>query len=181
MPQPISPALNDIQDPTSPASTLIVALKTLKNEVVGHEQRKELVIKQGIVPCLTNILAHRNNGSDTAAAAVSTEHGSALGSGLIKPKEGSPFYQTTKANGKRRSAVETGGSRGKTYSRRKSTDLWNGNRRSSNVDSDLYPGLLWTEEDEVRLQITMLVGSLGHGTFKLGRTVSCLYGKCKLS
>ena len=47
--------------------------------------------------------------------------------------------------------------------------MWNAGQNLSNVDSDLQPGLVWTEEDEVKLQVTMLVGSLGHGTFIEGR------------
>ena len=165
MSQPISPALAKIRDPNLPASSLIAALKTLKNDVVGHEQRKELMIRQGIVPYLTDILVKRRNGAEKATDLVvaPVEHGSALGSGLTKAREGSTLYATTKANGKRRSVDETDGSREKTHHRRKNSGLWSKDERSSNADPDLYPEPTWTEEDEVRLQITMLVGSLGHG------------------
>ena len=162
MPQPISTSLAEICDPTLPANALTAALRTLKNDIVGHEQRKELVIRQGIVPRLTNVLSRRRNESDTTKN--SARHSSVLGSGLTQSKEGSPFYSTTKANGKRRSGSETGTSRGKMHSRRKSADLLKVEKSSGDVVSDLHPGLDWTDEDEVKLQATLLVGSLGHGT-----------------
>ena len=161
MPQPMSSALAEICDPTVPANALIAALKTLKNDIVGHEQRKELVIRQGIVPHLTSVLSRRRNESDTAAN--SAQHGSMLGAGLARSREGSPFYPTTKANGKRRSGSEAGGSRGKMHSRGKSVDLLKARKSSKDIISDLHPGIDWTDEDEVRLQATLLVGSLGHG------------------
>lgn len=166
MPRSISSALAEIGDPTLPADALIVALKSLKNDIVGHEQRKELVIRQGIVAHLTTVLSRGRNESDSAAnsAANSAQHSSALGSGLTRPKEGSQYYPTTKANGKRRSGSETGGSRGKIHSRGKSADLLKARKGSKDIVSDLHPGIHWTDEDEVRLQATLLVGSLGHGT-----------------
>lgn len=172
MPQSISSALAEIRDPTLPADALIVALKSLKNDIVGHEQRKELVIRQGIVPHLTAVLSRRRNESDTAAN--SAQHSSALGSGLTRPKEGSPYYPTTKANGKRRSGSETGGSRGKIHSRGKSADLLKARKGSKDIISDLHPGTDWTDEDEVRLQATLLVGSLGHGTSKTKSLPCCI-------
>ena len=34
----------------------ILTLKQLKNDIVGHEQRKELVVKNGLAEALTDIL-----------------------------------------------------------------------------------------------------------------------------
>src|SRR5436190_13714222 len=50
--------LSELQDPESPAAR-IAALRVLKNEIIGHDQRKEAWIGWGIVPLLSRILAAR--------------------------------------------------------------------------------------------------------------------------
>lgn len=77
----------------------IAALKQLKNDIVGHEQRKELVVKQGVVEPLVSILSI-----------------------------------ASKATGKRPQG--------------------NGNEAGVQLSPQ------WTNEDEARLQATLIVGSL---------------------
>ncbi|TKA51335.1 hypothetical protein B0A49_12942, partial [Cryomyces minteri] len=49
-------AMSELRNPTS-SSAQITALKQLKNDIVGHDQRKEQAIKNGIVPLLVRILS----------------------------------------------------------------------------------------------------------------------------
>ncbi|KAF1811151.1 ARM repeat-containing protein [Eremomyces bilateralis CBS 781.70] len=102
MGRPVAPtALQELQTPSSiPAQ--IGALKTLKNEIIGHDQRKELVIRHGIVEPLVRILS---------------------------------TYSRT--SGKKRMR-----------------------ERSDNGDNAEKS---WTEEDDLRLQATLIVASLGNG------------------
>ncbi|MCJ1288112.1 hypothetical protein MMC26_007467 [Xylographa opegraphella] len=56
------PILSELRSPTSPA-TQVAALRALKNEVVGHEQRKEKWVGLGVVSPLTRILnTHKGGG-----------------------------------------------------------------------------------------------------------------------
>lgn len=50
--------LTDIQDAGVP-STRLAALRSLKNEIIGHDQRKATWIRWGIVPLLADILESR--------------------------------------------------------------------------------------------------------------------------
>ncbi|EEQ90655.1 hypothetical protein RJZ56_003295 [Blastomyces dermatitidis] len=50
--------ISDIQNPESTASR-IAALRLLKNDIIGHDQRKEAWVGRGIVPLLSQILAGR--------------------------------------------------------------------------------------------------------------------------
>ncbi|KAJ9665368.1 hypothetical protein H2201_004445 [Coniosporium apollinis] len=100
---PTPPALAELREPTSIESQT-TALKQLKNEIVGHDQRKELAIRRGVVGSLVRILT-----------------------------------ATTKASGKRRSRE------------------LNGNAAASRGET------AWTGEDEVRLQATLVAGSLAFG------------------
>jgi len=52
------PILVELQNPTSHA-TQIAALKALKNEIVGHDQKKEAWIGYGILPLLSSVLHAR--------------------------------------------------------------------------------------------------------------------------
>jgi armadillo repeat-containing protein 8 len=52
---PIPHALIELSSPSTPEAQLN-ALRTLKNEIVGHEQRKELVVVHGIVKPLAGLL-----------------------------------------------------------------------------------------------------------------------------
>lgn len=56
------PILVELQNPSSYA-TQIAALKALKNEVVGHDQKKEAWIGYGILPLLSRILFSRRGGN----------------------------------------------------------------------------------------------------------------------
>lgn len=68
----IPPALNELSNPSSPEAQ-VNALRNLKNEIVGHEQRKELAVVHGIVKPLARLLKggirkggkRRRNGSIT--------------------------------------------------------------------------------------------------------------------
>ncbi|WEW61774.1 hypothetical protein PRK78_007270 [Emydomyces testavorans] len=48
--------LSEIRDPESPSSR-IAALRALKNELIGHDQKKQTWIEDGIVPVLSSVLA----------------------------------------------------------------------------------------------------------------------------
>ena len=92
--------LEAIRNPSS-LRQQITSLKQLKNDIVGHDQRKELVVRHGVVEPLVNILSSAG-----------------------------------KSNGKRKDT------------------------RGSAVVSSVST---WTEEDEARLQATLILGSLGSG------------------
>lgn len=49
------PILDELMDPTSPEA-LLQTLKALKNEIIGHSQRKELWIRRGVVSRLQKLL-----------------------------------------------------------------------------------------------------------------------------
>ena len=51
----IPSALAELSDPSSPEAQ-VDALRNLKNEIVGHEQRKELTIVHGVVKPLARLL-----------------------------------------------------------------------------------------------------------------------------
>ncbi|MCJ1321491.1 hypothetical protein MMC15_006836 [Xylographa vitiligo] len=56
------PILSELRSPTSPA-TQVAALRALKNELVGHEQKKEMWVSLGVVAPLTRILnTHKGGG-----------------------------------------------------------------------------------------------------------------------
>lgn len=94
---PSADTIAAIRNPTAQ----IASLKQLKNDIVGHEQRKELVVKQGILEPLVEILA-----------------------------------APARAAGKRNSA--------------------------NGVSLQQIP-TAWTQEDEARLQATLILGSLASG------------------
>ena len=102
MGHPVSPnILQELQTPSSiPAQ--IDALKTLKNDIIGHDQRKELAIRHGIVEPLVRILS---------------------------------TYSKTSGKKRMRERSDNGANSEKT----------------------------WTEEDNLRLQATLIVASLGNG------------------
>lgn len=52
------PILLQLQSAES-ASSQITALRTLKNELIGHDQRKETYIVEGIIPTLARVLTSR--------------------------------------------------------------------------------------------------------------------------
>jgi hypothetical protein len=49
------PILSELRIPTSPASQL-AALRALKNEIIGHEQKKEMWVGLGVVAPISRIL-----------------------------------------------------------------------------------------------------------------------------
>ena len=51
----IPSALNELSNPSTP-ETQVTALQNLKNEIVGHEQRKELAVTHGVVKPLAGLL-----------------------------------------------------------------------------------------------------------------------------
>ncbi|KAF9633986.1 Armadillo [Lasiodiplodia theobromae] len=107
---PSPPALGELRNPSSPA-VQVNALKQLKNFIVGHDQRKELVVRRGIIPELARVL-----------------------------------QANVKTAGKRRQRHLNGGAGGASTSAPAAED----------VES-------WTQEDEERLQATLIVGSLAVG------------------
>lgn len=57
--------ITQIQNPESPF-TRNAALKALKNEIVGHDQKKEYWIKSGIIPALFPVLNGCNDANRTS-------------------------------------------------------------------------------------------------------------------
>ena len=51
----IPPALIELSNPSTPEAQ-VAALQSLKNEIVGHEQRKELAVTHGIVKPVVDLL-----------------------------------------------------------------------------------------------------------------------------
>ena len=56
------PILSELQSTSSPASQ-VAALRALKHEVIGHEQKKEMWIALGVLAPIARILnTHKGNG-----------------------------------------------------------------------------------------------------------------------
>lgn len=56
------PVLSELRSPTSPA-TQVAALRALKNELIGHEQKKEMWIGLGVIAPIARILnTHKGDG-----------------------------------------------------------------------------------------------------------------------
>lgn len=51
----IPPALIELSNPSTPEAQ-VNALRNLKNEIVGHDQRKELAVRHGVVTPLAGLL-----------------------------------------------------------------------------------------------------------------------------
>lgn len=106
----IPSALAELSNPTSPEAQ-VAALRNLKNEIVGHEQRKELAVTHGVIRPLARLL---------------------------------------------RSEARRGGKRRR--------DVTNGHSAGTRQDEQRRLGLEdWTTEDELRFQVTLVVGSLANG------------------
>jgi hypothetical protein len=78
----IPPALAELSNPTS-LEAQVVALRNLKNEIVGHEQRKELSVTHGVIRPLARLLhsearrggkRRRNVANGHGAGATQEEH-----------------------------------------------------------------------------------------------------------
>lgn len=56
------PILSELRSPSSPAGQ-VAALRALKNEIIGHEQKKEMWIGLGVLELLVRILnSHKGSG-----------------------------------------------------------------------------------------------------------------------
>ncbi len=56
------PILSELRSASSPASQ-VAALRALKNEVIGHEQKKEMWVGLGVLAPIARILnTHKGNG-----------------------------------------------------------------------------------------------------------------------
>lgn len=117
------PALAELRNPSTPVATLD-ALRRLKNDIVGHEQRKDAVIRHGIVAPLARILGE---GAAERKGPLGWR-GDALGS----------------------TGRETNGSSSR------GADTERERKRAADA---------WTQSDEIRLQATLIVGSLALGMF----------------
>jgi hypothetical protein len=76
------PILLQLQSSES-ASSQAALLRTLKNELIGHDQRKEAYVAAGIIPALGQLLSLRGPGKATGAESN--------GAALNQP----PLYQTS--------------------------------------------------------------------------------------
>ena len=81
-----NPILSELRSPTSPAS-LIAALKSLKNEVVGHDQKKEMWIGLGVVGPLARILSTHRGSSKRKHRDANGTSGAAVQSALDDAEE----------------------------------------------------------------------------------------------
>lgn len=57
-----TPILAELRSPSSPEAQ-VAALRALKNEIIGHEQRKELWVGLGVVTPLARVLNTRRSGA----------------------------------------------------------------------------------------------------------------------
>lgn len=73
----IPPALIELSTPTSPEAQ-VAALQNLKNEIVGHEQRKELAVTHGVVKPLAALLRAEARRGGKRRRNVINGHGSGL-------------------------------------------------------------------------------------------------------
>jgi hypothetical protein len=119
----IPSALAELSNPTTPEAQAD-ALRNLKNEIVGHEQRKELAVTHGVIRPLAGLL-----------------------------KEG------VRRGGKRR------------HSNGLTQQASNGSVPSSGHLSSSQE--VWTREDELRFQATLVVGSLANGELVTRPYKSC--------
>jgi hypothetical protein len=113
----IPPALTELSHPTTPEAQ-VEALQNLKNEIVGHEQRKELAVTHGVVKPLARLL---------------------------------------------RAEARKGGKRRRGQANGHGSGLFDETRRSHEGLAD------WTNEDELRFQATLVVGSLANGKSNVQR------------
>jgi len=83
----IPPALNELSNPSTPEAQ-VAALQTLKNEIVGHEQRKELAVTHGVVKPLAGLLrAEARKGGKRRRNNATNGHSSSLFSETVKGME----------------------------------------------------------------------------------------------
>ncbi|KAF1844702.1 ARM repeat-containing protein [Cucurbitaria berberidis CBS 394.84] len=70
-------ALNELSNPSTPEAQ-VAALQNLKNEIVGHEQRKELAVTHGVVKPLAGLLRAEARKGGKRRRNVTNGHGSGL-------------------------------------------------------------------------------------------------------
>lgn len=73
----IPPALIELSNPSTPEAQ-VAALQSLKNEIVGHEQRKELAVTHGVVKPLAGLLRSEARKGGKRRRGQSNGHGSSL-------------------------------------------------------------------------------------------------------
>ncbi|KAI4924077.1 hypothetical protein J4E85_008237 [Alternaria conjuncta] len=73
----IPPALSELANPSTPEAQL-AALQNLKNEIVGHEQRKELAVTHGVVKPLAGLLRAEARKGGKRRRNVTNGHSSGL-------------------------------------------------------------------------------------------------------
>jgi hypothetical protein len=73
----IPPALLELANPSSPEAQ-VAALQSLKNEIVGHEQRKELAVTHGVVKPLAGLLRAEARKGGKRRRSQANGHGSGL-------------------------------------------------------------------------------------------------------
>jgi hypothetical protein len=73
----ILPALIELSNPSSPEAQ-VAALQSLKNEIVGHEQRKELAVTHGVVKPLAGLLRAEARKGGKRRRSHANGHGSGL-------------------------------------------------------------------------------------------------------
>lgn len=74
----IPSALNELSNPSTPEAQ-VAALQGIKNEIVGHEQRKELAVTHGVVKPLAGLLrAEARKGGKRRRNNTTNGHGSSL-------------------------------------------------------------------------------------------------------
>jgi hypothetical protein len=83
-------ALNELSNPSTPEAQ-IAALQSLKNEIVGHEQRKELAVTHGVVKPLAGLLKAEARRGGKRRRSQANGHGS----GLFSESRGSLAEWTT--------------------------------------------------------------------------------------
>ncbi|KAL5419494.1 hypothetical protein PMIN04_006918 [Paraphaeosphaeria minitans] len=82
----ISPALLELANPSSPEAQ-VRALRSLKNEIVGHEQRKELAVVYGVVRPLAGLLSKGTRKGGKRRRGVANGSGSGSGSASGREEE----------------------------------------------------------------------------------------------
>jgi hypothetical protein len=70
-------ALAELSNPSTPEAQ-VAALQSLKNEIVGHEQRKELAVTHGIVRPLASLLWAEARKGGKRRRSQANGHGSGL-------------------------------------------------------------------------------------------------------
>src|SRR5262245_52035164 len=78
----IPPALIELSNPSTPEAQ-VTALRNLKNEIVGHEQRKELAVVHGVVKPLAGLLRTEARKGGKRRRGVTNGSGSGGGNGSL--------------------------------------------------------------------------------------------------